>query len=506
MSIRLRLTLWYSGLLAVALIAFGIVIYGVVQNNTMSDLKDQLRRIDRDTQVNFTPTIRLTGTVRTSIDLNSIYIQIVNYTQTVNGVIDERTLNMTQKPDRGELEFLYPKQNELTLGKNRFVSQEVNGFPFLILERPLSYKGNVVGLLQIGAWTGRETHLLSQLRTILWFSGAAGLIAAFFLGMFLSRKALMPINRVTEAAERIQSGSELSLRIPREKPNDEIGRLTDTLNAMISGVERAYKNLEDSNAAQRRFVSDASHELRTPLTTIRGNVDLLEKIWLSEGTAQLPGGGNVEQDNAGLTLTDEDRREMSLESIRDIADEARRMSGLVNDLLSLARADAGYSMELENVALRPLAEEAARRASFLPRKAEWAVGPLDALDGVEVKGNRDYLLQLLFILIENGFKYTPSGIVRLYAALSDGHVGLAVADTGIGIGAEEVPHIFERFYRVDVSRGETSGTGLGLSIAKWIADMHHARFEVRSKLGEGTVFTLWLPISKQERRERQLPS
>jgi two-component system OmpR family sensor kinase len=184
-----------------------------------------------------------------------------------------------------------------------------------------------------------------------------------------------------------------------------------------------------------------------------------------------------------------------LESIRDIADESRRMSSLVNDLLSLARADAGYSIEMENVSLRPLTEEAARRASFLPRKAEWVVGPLEALDGVEVRGNRDYLLQLLFILIENGFKYTPAGVVQLYASQSGEFVGLTVADSGIGISAEEVPHIFERFYRVDVSRGETSGTGLGLSIAKWIADMHHARFEVRSKLGEGTAITLWLPIA-----------
>ncbi len=190
---------------------------------------------------------------------------------------------------------------------------------------------------------------------------------------------------------------------------------------------------------------------------------------------------------------------MSLESIRDIADEARRMSGLVNHLLSLARADAGYVMEMGDVELLPLAEEAARRAAFLPRKAEWAVGPLDLLSEVKVRGNRDYLLQLLFILIENGFKYTPFGVVRLYAARRDNAIGLSVADTGIGIALEEVPHIFERFYRVDVSRGETSGTGLGLSIAKWIADMHHARIEVQTRLGEGTVFTLWLPVQREEK-------
>ncbi|MFB9278960.1 sensor histidine kinase [Cohnella cellulosilytica] len=494
MSIRLRLTLWYSGLLAVTLVAFGVTIYGIVQNNTMSSLKEQLRRISEETQIRSQGiTGGLSGVLRSAIDYNSFFIQIVNYMPTIEGVVDDKTPNMRASTNRPELTFPYPRQNEVRSGKYVFTKREVEGIPFLVLEIPIG--SDVVGLLQVGAWTGREEQLLHQLRTILWFAGAAGLIAAFLLGMFLSRKALMPINRVTEAAERIQSGSELSLRIPREKANDEIGRLTDTLNAMLSGVERAYKNLEDSNAAQKRFVSDASHELRTPLTTIRGNVDLLEKIW-----SDVEGGRRATEDEdeadmpPSAALSDIEKRDMSLESIRDIADEARRMSGLVNHLLSLARADAGYVMEMSDVELQPLAEEAARRAAFLPRRAEWAVGPLDALDGVKVRGNRDYLLQLLFILIENGFKYTPSGRVRLYATRRDNAVGLSVADTGIGIAAEEVPHIFERFYRVDVSRGETSGTGLGLSIAKWIADMHHARIEVQTRLEEGTVFTVWLPV------------
>ncbi len=499
MSIRLRLTLWYSGLLAVTLVAFGVVIYGIVQNNTMSSLKDQLRRISEETQVRgrVGQGVNLSGVLRSAIDYNSFFIQIVNYIPTITGVVDDKTPNMRSSTNRPELTFTFPKQNEVRHGEYAFVKREIEGIPFLVLENPIMYNDEVVGLLQVGAWTGREEQLLHQLRSILWFAGAAGLIAAFLLGMFLSRKALMPINRVTEAAERIQSGSELSLRIPREKPNDEIGRLTDTLNAMLSGVERAYKNLEDSNAAQRRFVSDASHELRTPLTTIRGNVDLLEKIWIGGEAEPREDTENVA--STTLVLTDEEKRVMSLESIRDIADEARRMSGLVNHLLSLARADAGYVMEMGDVELLPLAEEAARRAAFLPRKAEWAVGPLDLLSEVKVRGNRDYLLQLLFILIENGFKYTPFGVVRLYAARRDNAIGLSVADTGIGIALEEVPHIFERFYRVDVSRGETSGTGLGLSIAKWIADMHHARIEVQTRLGEGTVFTLWLPVQREEK-------
>jgi two-component system OmpR family sensor kinase len=492
MSIRLRLTLWYSGLLTVALAAFGILIYSVVQNSTMSELKNDLNQLVNRVNVSALMSsegIDLNAIPPRGIDANIYVIQIVNFSQDRNGTSIAKTPNLMLL----NITFPVPEYDKVD---NRFVKQTVKGNSFLLYEKRIEIKGVLVGLLQVGAYTGREEHLFSQLRTILWLGGIAGVIAAFFLGMFLSRKALSPINRVTEAAERIQSGSGLGLRIPREKPNDEIGRLTDTLNGMLSGMERAYKNLEDSNTAQRRFVSDASHELRTPLTTIRGNVDLLEKIWLDDKRAADAEGEPISLGHSSLSVID--KQEMSLESIRDIADEARRMSRLVNDMLALARADAGYSIEMENLSLRALTEEAARRAAFLPRKAAWEVGPLDALDQVEVYGNRDYLLQLLFILIENGFKYTPSGAIRLYAELSADYVGLTVADTGIGLSKEEIPHIFERFYRADVSRGETSGTGLGLSIAKWIADMHHGRFEVRTQQGEGTAFTLWLPITARQ--------
>ncbi|MFC5468687.1 sensor histidine kinase [Cohnella suwonensis] len=500
MSIRLRLTLWYSGLLAVAMIAFGIIIYGIVQSNTMGGLRDQMKQAYEATGVGITSDQELEVRVDTprGITYSNIYMQVVNYTGSLQGTVDKKSRNMMPSAQNDGITFDFPKQDQIRFEKPRFVNAVANGVPFYIMEAPLKLNDNVVGLLQIGAYSRPELLFLSRLRSILWFSGIAGVFAAFLIGMFLSRKALAPINRVTQAAQRIQGGSELSLRIPRERPNDEIGRLTDTLNGMISGVERAYKSLEESNAAQRRFVSDASHELRTPLTTIRGNIDLLEKIWNESNAAssnQAASEAVQEHVSGAASLSDEGKREISLESIRDIADEARRMSRLVNDLLALARADAGYAVEMEDVSLRPLAEEAARRAYFLPRKSEWSVGPLEALEGVQVRGNRDYLLQLLFILIENGFKYTPSGSVKLYASRSGDLVGLTVADTGIGIRTEEVPHIFERFYRVDVSRGETSGTGLGLSIAKWIADMHGGKFEVRTRLGEGTAFTLWLPVS-----------
>ena len=476
MSVRLKLTLWYSGLLTVLLVVFGLAIYGVVYHNTMQEIKDRLRNVVERMDVGLTVSpefpLRIDlGLAPRSFDTATIGVQLISYLHDGKGTISDWTNNLDQW---GKIRFDYPSREEAQI---RFVKRKAGSFDFLVYEHPLfaGNKSQPVGLLQVAAYIGNEQRLFAQLRTILWFSGLTGALAAFVLGMFLARQALRPIERVTEAAEQIQSGSELGLRIPRAKTNDEIGRLTDTLNDMLARLERAYRELEESNAAQRRFVSDASHELRTPLTTIRGNIDLLEKIW-----------------DSGETTSE--RMEMAREAIRDIAGEARRMSKLVNDLLALARADAGFRIEREVIPLLPVVQEAARKAAFLPRTAEWRVGPLEALEGIRVLGNRDYLLQLLFILIENGFKYTPSGEVRLEAVRKEGWVGITVADTGIGMNREEVGNIFQRFYRADESRGKTSGTGLGLSIAKWIIDMHEGALDVRTKPGEGSAFTLWLPV------------
>ncbi|THF73088.1 sensor histidine kinase [Cohnella fermenti] len=494
MSIRLRLTLWYSGLLAVTLVAFSVLVYTIVSHNAFSDLKSKLIAESREFQV---VTSRLIIQPTTRLDRSTIFVQVNSYQDSNQGVKADGTTNLLNWA------FDFPSLDKVDFDR-RFVERTLSNVPFYVMEQPLLLAGTntIVGLVQIATPMNKEQAMLAQLNRVLIIASFAGLIIAFLLGMFLSRKALRPIEQVTEAAERIQSGSDLSTRIPGES-QDEIGRLRQTLNHMLQRIEGAYRGLEETNIAQRRFVSDASHELRTPLTTIRGNVDFLEKIWdspvVEDNEDRLGAGDGYDvRMVSSPKLTAQEKEQLSKEAIKDIADESRRMSRLVNDMLSLARADAGYVMDKERIELKPLAEEAARRAVFLPRKADWKVGSLDALDGAWVQGNRDYLIQLLFIFIENGFKYTPSGEVRLEALRSGDKVGLVVADTGIGISKEEVPHIFDRFYRVDVSRGETPGTGLGLSIAKWIADMHHATLEVRTKVGEGTKFIVWLPVDFAE--------
>ncbi|MNI46650.1 Alkaline phosphatase synthesis sensor protein PhoR [compost metagenome] len=211
-------------------------------------------------------------------------------------------------------------------------------------------------------------------------------------------------------------------------------------------------------------------------------MELLEKMW--EKTK-----GN------SMQLVDPQQMELSLEAMHDISGEAQRMSRLVNDLLALARADTGVVMDMQALEIKPLVDEVVRRAQFLPRTAEWLIGDLHALEGAWVQGNRDYLQQLLFIFIENAFKYTPNGHVKLDTLWSGEEIGIRITDSGIGMEKDEIPHIFERFYRADLSRGQTMGTGLGLAIAKWIIDEHDGTVEVMTRKDEGSTFIVWLPAS-----------
>ncbi|OPA76689.1 two-component sensor histidine kinase [Paenibacillus selenitireducens] len=472
MSIRLRLTAWYASILALTFLIVGFAIYGFAANNIYGGLRERISK--QVNQINIVVNYNFLDGVDLNVDRGigdeEIYIQFVNYQ---NGAIKGT-------PNLGKMQFPYPASSKDI--KEGFKHVNVNGFPFYVYESAIKVRGKVIGFATFGVFTGKEVDFFNQLKNILTLVSITMVIIASTIGLFIARKALRPIENVIRAANQIQHGADLSVRIQREGPNDEIGQLTDTVNGMLSRMEIFYRELDESYRAQRRFVSDASHELRTPLTTIRGNVDLLEKMW-SDAT---------EQDKPHWD--EKMKREMSLEALQDIAGESRRMSRLVNDLLALARADAGVIMEKEPLQLKPLMEEVIRRAQFLPRTADWITGDISILDDIVVNGHKEYLQQMLFIFIENAFKYTPEGSVTIEAVVHDQQVGIRIVDTGIGMDREQVPHIFDRFYRADESRGITAGTGLGLSIAKWIIDEHYGSVEVITAVEKGAAFIIWLPI------------
>jgi len=477
MSIRLRLTAWYTGILFVTLLIFSSAVYGFVHLYTYEELKQRI--VQEVNKIGVTSdAVSLLPDRSSTINMEAadLYVQLYTF---YNGAV-WRSGNM----EFSGLRFENPTvERALNTTKNEFKRFTVKGNSFLLFEAPVFEErtGKLYGWLQVGANTRTIEETLDRLQSILIMGSAATLVIASTLGLFLARKSMKPIGKVTEAAEQIQKGTDLSVRIEYDGPQDEIGQLIGTFNGMLERTESFYKELEDAYAAQRRFVSDASHELRTPLTTIRGNVDLLQKMWT------VAPGERADMDEEMI-------KQISVEAVGDISDEAKRMSRLVNDMLSLARADTGQTFELDPVPLQPLVEEVARRAHFLEKTAEWHVGELSVLNGVYVEGNKDYLQQMLFIFIENAFKYTPEGEVSLDVVLYKGQVGLWISDTGIGMDKDEVPFIFERFYRADQSRGITSGTGLGLSIAKWIIDEHKGSVEVVTRRGEGSTFIVWLPV------------
>ncbi|MBX6377748.1 MAG: HAMP domain-containing histidine kinase [Clostridia bacterium] len=296
----------------------------------------------------------------------------------------------------------------------------------------------------------------------------AMVVLAAAAGYFLAGLALAPMDRLTLAARDIARSRDFRRRVPEPRTADEVGRLARTFNEMLTALEEAYRDLAGALEARKRFLADVSHELRTPLTIIRGNVEILQR----EG-GQLP---PEERD----------------EALRDILGEAERMGALLNDLLVLARADVGQHLQRAPLHLRPVVSEAMRKAARLAPDVTVTGEGLEALD-VVVEGDAAAIERALLALLDNACKYggTPAH-VTVVGRRGTGRVGVAVRDTGPGISPEDLPFIFERFYR-GRSSGGRPGTGLGLPIARWVAREHGGDVEVDTGPG-GTTFTLWLPV------------
>lgn len=287
-----------------------------------------------------------------------------------------------------------------------------------------------------------------------------GSASAFLVGWIVAGRATHPIAVLTETAGGIARSREFSRRVPVDPSQDELGRLSNTVNEMLSSLEQAY-------ATQQRFIADASHELRAPLTLIQANLEL----------ARRPGIKPADQATA----------------IGEAHMEASRLARLVGDLLALARADAGMPIRRERVELDALVMEVLGETRRVARDHRLAV---DQLELSSVSGDPDRLRQLLVILLDNALKYTPpGGRIALRLGREGETAVIVVSDTGVGIPSEHLPHVFERFYRADPGRSrDPGGTGLGLSIARWIVAQHGGSIELISRPGEGTEAEVRLPI------------
>jgi signal transduction histidine kinase len=279
---------------------------------------------------------------------------------------------------------------------------------------------------------------------------------------------------MARTADEIGRTQDLGRRLPNPAARDEIGLLTSSFNGMLERLLAAQQKLAAALEAQNRFVADASHELRTPLTTIRSNAGLL---------AQRP------------DLRPEDR----IAALQDIVGESERMNRLVQDLLTLARADAGQHLERAALDLRPLIEQVCRQAQNLhpDRSMNAAVAAIaPETEAAVVVGNADALKQLLWILVDNAGKHTePGGHIEVGLARRDAVVERTVVDDGAGIPEADLGRIFERFYQSDQTRTQ-EGAGLGLSIAQWIAREHDGRIVAYNNQRRGATFKVELPAGR----------
>jgi len=469
-SFRLRLTFFGATLVALTLLAFGWLVYELAANSqaTAQDAALKQRAADALTSVSTAPAGELNGAATPSLsgaeDLRRRTDPFTEVLASSGGVLSS-TGRVGSAAPAVPATLLDAAANGGTLATvDASASPQLRLYATPWTRTDLGLRGFVVA----GQPTSIQSENLKGLRGFFIVSSIPTLLAAFLAGWLITGRALRPLQSVVETADSIARTRDFKRRLPPAKRRDEIGLLSERFNGMLEQLEAANKQLTVALEAQRRFVADASHELRTPLTTVRGNADLLAQ---------------------GPALTEEVRAAAA----RDIASESERMSRLVERLLTLARADAGQHLELAPLALRPLVDSVCRQAEAIHEDRRFHnVGLTDAT----IAGDADAITQLLWILVDNGAKFTrPGGSVEVGIRQHDSTVLLTVADDGIGVAGADQERIFQRFYQADPARS-TNGTGLGLSIARWIVEEHHGTISVRNNTGPGCTFTVSLPLAR----------
>jgi two-component system OmpR family sensor kinase len=460
-SIRLRLTLLYSLILALTLVIFSGILYMTQARATMTEAKRELAK--RAEFIVNRPSSHRSDDDRPP-PVSRTRIGTIFEVRTPDGEVLDRSPNLedafTLPLSEAGLQAVQRGQTWVEIGS---IESER-----LLIQSQLSTsnEAGVPLIVQVAVSLADRDQSLVTLGNLLIVGSSLVVIAAFGIGWALAGLTLRPISRLRQTAQAIGAERDFGRRVDYTGgPNDEIGQLAATFNDMLTELQAAYLHVEETLQAHRRFVADASHELRTPLTTLRGNIELLQR--------EPP-------------ISGEDRTDV----LADMVDETERLMRLVHELLALARADARRPLQHEPVQLKPLLEDVRQQVKLLaPRRAII----YQADPEMTVIGDGDALRQVLLALLDNAVKYTPpEATVTISAAQHDGQITIQVSDDGPGIAPEHLPHLFDRFYRGDATR-TSSGTGLGLAIADELTKAQHGTITVESKPGEGSTFTLIFP-------------
>ncbi|MDP9112615.1 MAG: ATP-binding protein [Acidobacteriota bacterium] len=433
-SIRFRLTVWYAVVLTAGLALFGVLLWLSLRHQLLADIDEELDgRASR-----FESYFRKESAER----VPHLRAELEEFCQAL-----PPTSYVVLRGSDG-FNFAYPENAQTAAAALRMQQRR-----FTMNDTTFD--------LDVGAPTTNVVYVLDELRVLLWSLIPVMILIACLGGVWLSRRALRPVQDVTAAALMI-SIENLSERVPVPATGDEIARLAEVLNSMLARLESAVKTLS-------QFVADASHELRTPLAVIRTTAELA----LRRGRSP----------------------ESYRESLEDVVSEAQRMTQLVEDLLILARTDAQIvEMPRSPVDLRDILQAVATEMNSLALTRQIHIRTAFGGAPAIIAGNRPALHRLFVGLLDNALKYShSSGEVIVSLERHEASLSVTIQDFGAGIAEADLPHIFERFYRADRSR-TGSGHGLGLPLAESIAIAHRAKIDVRSVPGAGSIFTVIFPL------------
>lgn len=453
-NIRWRLTLWYGGVLAIVLAAFGIATYVAMRYQLLEridlGLQEELADVVSEVQ-------RATDRPTLLSWLDRRFGRHAGFDFQVTGPAGER-LFANERFATGR----FPLPNKASLGPSpKIISEAIEGGRRyrIVTQTVEGPEGPVV--VQIGRTLDAYDHELSELLIVLLTTGTIALGTALAGGYFMARRAIAPIDRMTIAANRIDA-RRLDQRLEIANRDDELGRLAQTLNHMLDRLQRSFSQMQ-------QFTADASHELRTPLTVIRTEAEVALRKPPGEGETQ--------------------------ELLGNVLEECQRLTWITDQLLTLSREDAGLAQPArEPVDLSKLVRDVAETMRPIAESKNQKL-VISANGAAIMVGDPVRLRHVIYNLVDNAIKYTPpNGRLEIAVATLPRSVRLSIKDTGVGISPEHLPHVFERFYRVDKARNRVEGgAGLGLSIVQSIVQAHGGQVRIESQPGVGTHCTVQLP-------------
>jgi heavy metal sensor kinase len=469
LPIRLRLTAWYFAVLAVVLSAFGITAYVEMRHSIRKTVDEELQArsegvhqlIERTVQRGARQDLPEGLREHTELRAGGALLQ----------VSDEKGEWLYRSPVMIDYAVARPDPDKVPKKSTEVWGRDV---PLRIWTQKVTVAGEYY-LIQTAFEMDDFYGALDNFALLLYISIPLLLLFAAAGVYWISTRALSPVDRITMTARNI-SAQNLSSRLDVTQTRDELQRLSETLNGMLSRIELAFKKIT-------QFTADASHELRTPVAVMRTRAELSLRKARS---------------------ADEYR-----DVIAEVLAELEKTSGLIEQLMFLARADSGAeTLQFTATDLAAVLREACHQGAALAEAKQIAFHESISDGAMLTQGDPTSLRRLFLILIDNAVKYTPSGgQVEVSLQRTGGYATVEVRDTGIGISEADLPNVFERFYRADKARTrELGGVGLGLSIGRWITEVHGGTIEVHSTPGRGSVFQVRLPVtSVADRREERSP-